>query len=330
MKRLAIFCILMAMLTACGAQTAENPPEESAPPEAEAQAPVPELEIQPAPDVDPETGDRVLSSVSATVDGGRVLRLEAVGQTLTEPGASVRYGVREVRVYDGEALLQTLSVGELPPEALTGSMTQSPTIEDALTVRDMNFDGAEDIDLYAQVEHTADPHIYYLWSSDMGAYLYAFTLRGAEPDPLTRRVAATYRLDSVTDCTDYWAYEDGWTLKLSARETRDWKRGSEDFPLVEYYEFPDGEAVLVRQEFTNYNDEGLTVREVREVVNGELRPVRVEILEGADGEYHVVRTEEIPPEMPMETAGDTEAEDMLEGLAEYDDTGEAFEDGTPD
>ena len=310
MKRLAILCTLLALLTACGAPESDSVPAESvAEAETETEQPVPELEIQPAPpDVDPETGDRVLTSVNATVDGGRVLRLDAVGQALTEPGASVRYGVRAIRVYEGEDLLQTLSVSELPPEASPGATTQAPTVEDALTVQVMNFDGSDDIDLCGTAERNAPPHFYYLWSGDMGAYLYAFTLRGAVTNPETREVTATYRQDSDVECTDYFQYEDGWTLKLVRREARDWKRGSEDFPLTDYYEFPDGQAVLIREEFTNYNDEGLTVREVREMVNGELTPVRIEILEGADGEYVVVRTEEIPLETFPED--DAEAEDM--------------------
>lgn len=319
MKRLAILGILLATLTACGAPVVNNLPAESAPPTEEVetarQEPVPELEIQPSPpDVNPETGDRALLSVNATVDGGRVLRLDAIGQALTEPGASVRYGVREIRVYDGEELLQTLSVDELPPDASVGPVTQSPTVEDALTVRDMNFDGSQDIDLYGTAERAAPPHIYYLWSGDMGAYLYAFTLRGADTDPETREVVTNYRQDSAVECTDRYGYEDGWTLKLVSREARDWKRGSEDFPLTDYYEFPNGDAVLIREEFTNYNDEGLIAREVREIVNGELTPVRVEILEGADGEYTVVRTEEIPLDtFPDEAA---EAEFIPDGEAD--------------
>ena len=327
MKRLAILGMLLALLTACGAPTVNNLPAESAPPEAqsetEVQEPVPELEIQPAPpDVDPETGDRVLLSVNANVDGGRVLRLDAVGQALTEPGASVRYGVREIRVYDGEELLQTLSVSELPSGASVGAMTESPTVEDALTVRDMNFDGSEDIDLCGAAERNAPPHVYYLWSGDMGAYLYAFTLRGAVTNPQTREVLTTYRQDSAIECVDRYQYEDGWTLKLVSREARDWKRGSEDFPLVDYYEFPDGEAVLIREEFTNYNDEGLTVREVREIINGELTPVRLEILEGADGDFTVARTEEIPLE-PVPAEGlenpltDDESEFITDDEAEF-------------
>ena len=294
MKRLAILCMLLALLTACAAPEVRSTPAE--PPAPEPDAPVPELEIQPGPeDIDPETGDRVLSTREANVSGGRVLRLDAVGQALTEPGSSVRYGIREVRVYEDGALLQTLAAD-----------AQSPTVEAALAVRDMSFDGADDIDLYGQITRNADPHYYYLWDPEAGAYAYAFTLRGAEPDPDAGEIVCTYRQDSGTDCTDRLRYGEGGALETVGRVTRDWKNGTEDFPLVDYYEFPDGEAVLVREEFTDYNDEGLTVREVREPVNGELTPVRLEILEGENEEFHVVRTEEITPEPLPENADEPE------------------------
>ena len=295
MKRLLILCALFGLLTACGASETAKAPVETQEPETEEA--VPELEIQPGPDdIDPETGYRVLSSVEATVDGGRVLRLDAVGMPLTEPGEAVRYGVHAVRVYDGEVLLQ-----ELPVNIGTGiSLTQAPTVEAALTVRDMNFDGADDIALCATMERNAPPYYYFLWDSAESAYLYGFTLRGAEPDYETREIVAEYPFDGDIDYTDYLRYADDGSLQLVSRKAEDWNRGSEDFPLTQYYEFADGEAVLLREEFTDYNDEGLTVREVREPADGELKPVRIEILEGADGEFHVVRTEEIPLDVPEE------------------------------
>ncbi|MBR3569185.1 MAG: hypothetical protein IKN96_00060 [Oscillibacter sp.] len=292
MKRLAIVCAIFALLTACGAAETSKAPvvEKQAPEIAE---PVPELEIEPPPDdIDPETGDRVLLSAEASVSGGRVLTVEGVGQALTEPGAAVRYGLRAVRVYENGELLQTLFARDF----IDGDMMESPAIEDALIVRDANFDGADDIDLCGGTERVAPLRYYFLWDADANGYVYGFKLRGASVDPDKREITASYPLDSSVDCADVWRYAPDGSLQLAERKTEDWKRGSEDFPLVEYYVFQDGEAVLTRQEFTNYNDEGLTVREVREVVNGELKPVRLEILEGADGEFRVVRTEEIPQE----------------------------------
>lgn len=312
MKRLLIACALLGLLAACGAPEAARTSADAPETDAEALAPVPELEIQPGPDdIDPETGDRVLLTVEATANDGRVLRLEGVGQPLTEPGAAVRYGLRTVRVYEWDALLQEIDAGEIAGGA---GLTEAPTVEAALTVGDMNFDGADDFAVCLTSERVAPPYGYYLWSAEAGAYLYAFTLRGAAPDPETREIVASYSLDSQTDCQDRLRYAYDGTLELASRQTENWKNGTEDFPLVEYYEFRDGEAVLLRQEFTDYNDEGLTVREVREPVDGELKPVRVEILEGADGEYRVIRTEEIPLETPEEVA-DADADEVPDGGA---------------
>lgn len=326
MKGLLILCALLGLLTACGASETTKAPVETPEPEMEAEEAVPELEIQPGPeDIDPETGYRVLSSVEAVVDGGRALRLDAVGMPLTDPGSAVRYGVHTVRVYEGGELLQ-----ELPVNVGTGvSLTEAPTVEAALSVRDMNFDGSDDMDLCATMERNAPPHYYFLWDSAENAYAYGFTLRGAEPDPATREIIAAYPQDSAIDNTDTLRYADDGSLYLVSRKAEDWKRGSEDFPLTRYYEFVDGEAVLIREEFTNYNDEGLTLREVREPVDGELKPVRIEILEGGDGEFHVVRTEEIPltPDAP-EIPDGGELSDGEAELSEAWDEGEAWDEET--
>lgn len=301
MKRFMTLCaLLLILLTSCGQTETQKNPDTA--PQADIEEPAPELEILQDPtETDTDAGNWVLSSVDAAVDGGRVLRLDAIGKTVEGTDVPERYAVSAVRVYEGDTLLQTILIKDVPPEASEGepyageSETLAPSVETAISTHDMNFDGFDDLDLCAWTgTGELDPHYYYLWNSVIGAYLYAYTLRGAVADPETREVLSTYRQDSNTDCTDYYRYTDSGTLILVSRRTEDWKRGSEDFPLVEYYGFQDGNATLIREEFTNYDDRGYPVREVREIVRGELTPVRREMLEVSDGEIRVLGTEELP------------------------------------
>lgn len=306
MKRYVIlFLSILLLLSGCDASGTKSVSTDVTPSIDE--APVPELEIKPGPPVEEiahDDAERVLSSVNAAADGGRTLRVDAVGRTLSDG-----YAVTEARVYEDGTLLQTIRIADLPPEATDGEAyegadaTQAATLDAALSVHDMDFDGADDLDLCAwRLLNDADPHHYFLWNADAERYQYAYTLRGAEADPERREVVASYRLDSAIDCVDRYRYAEDGMLELVSRVTEDWKRGTEDFPLVEYYDAQDGEPVLTRQEFTDYDDEGRTLREVREPLEDVgLWPTRLEELEASDDGFRVVRTEELPlPEPPSE------------------------------
>ena len=307
---------ILLVLSACGIQPASiEPPPENDPLDIEMpprEKPVPETAAG-------EEEDLILSSVNASVSGNQTLRLDAIGKM--EPDTESRCGIREVRVYENGKLRQTVSVSESgtipgPVAPLGSGYTESPSVEAAMTVHDMNFDGWDDLDLYARITTNSVPHHYWLWNSATNRYVYAYTLPGASAHPESGEVVSEYRYDDITDYIDHYRYGGSFgSLVLVSRYVQDWKRGTEDFPLVEYYEFPDGQETLIRQEFTDYDDAGLTIREIREVINGELWPVRLEQLEMIDGELQVVRTAQLQlPEPEPEEEIPEEGVEGAEGL----------------
>ena len=262
-------------------------------------------------------GDRVLSSLSASVDGGRTLRLDAIGQAI--PDRAGHYAIREVQVYEDGRLLQTVSASDVPSDFVRQSNSvrddfiESTSMEEAVAIVDVNFDGSDDLDLCGWVSSYHVFRHYWTWNSGVGRYLYACTLEGAEVDAKAGKVVSKYTTDSVYYTDVYRPAADG-TLALVSRELEDWDRGTEDFPLLERYEYADGEGVLVHQEFTDYDDEGRTIREVRELVDGELIPVRLEELEVTDGSIRIIHAEEVPPPQPEIP----EEEEFLEELIDED------------
>ena len=102
MKKAALMVLILLTLlcTSCGGKAEET--------EEDVTSPAAVTEPEEAEDAEtPEdlegTGDTVLVTREAPLAGGRTLRLEAIGKKLDESN----YGVREVRVCDGENLLQT-------------------------------------------------------------------------------------------------------------------------------------------------------------------------------------------------------------------------------
>ncbi len=65
--------------------------------------------------------DHVLLTLEAPLADGRTLTLEAVGKRLDEYSA----GVREVRVYDGDALIQTILSREVIQAEWDEGMTEA-------------------------------------------------------------------------------------------------------------------------------------------------------------------------------------------------------------
>lgn len=268
------------------------------------------------------SGDRVLASVNAAVDGTRTLRLDAIGRA--HPERTGHYIVHKIEVSEDGKALQTVSISEARPDfpsdgadspsdgaarSASSSAARSShaardadglecaSIKEAAAVLDVNFDGSDDLDLCEWVSSYASLHHYWTWNSAIGRYLYACTLQEPRISPLEKEVVSQYNTASAYYTDVYRPAPDG-TLALASRELEDWDRGTEDFPLLERYEYPDGEETLVRQAFTDYDDAGRTIREIRELVDGELIPVLLEELEVMDGSIRVIRSEAVPPPQP--------------------------------
>ena len=247
-----------------------------------------------------EPVSRVLSSLTAVVSDGRSLRLDAIG-TLREDRKD-HCGIREIQVYENGALLQSITASTAPLHSGAEGTTESASVEGAMVVRDMNFDGYDDVELSDWISSGNDPHHFWLWDTGAGEYRYSFTLRGASANAETREIVSSYHEGNL-DYTDTYQYQ-GRSLILLRRHTADWKNGTEDFPLEDWYEFQDGVEVLLREEFTDYNEDGIAMREVRELVDGILTPVRIEQLEVIDGELRVVSVTAVEPPQPVPAEGD--------------------------
>ena len=174
MRRVLILLAVLLMLPACAAPAEVTEEESSAPPLQEAPEqpttaePSPEEEV-PVEEVPSE--DHVLLALDAPLADGRTLRLEAVGKRLDEYSA----GVREVRVYNGDALIQTILSREVieaewdegMPEAFY-HYTECWSPEESMEVLDLNFDGSADFGLFGWICNNTIPYYYWTWDPETG------------------------------------------------------------------------------------------------------------------------------------------------------------------
>ena len=248
----ALALATVLLLSGCGGndsgktQTASQPTQEAAPENTvPSDTPVQEPEESAEPD---KTEDHVLSTLEASVDGGRVLTLCAIGKQRADMD---QWGVREVRVYEGNTLLQTISVQEaIDADGVDGidtGYTQCWSAEEAMSVEDLNFDGSGDLDLFGWIPASNTvPHYYWLWDSGSNSYRYALSLQGASVDAQAQEVISQYHYENGVDYTDYYAPDDSGNLVLVRREIADWTQGDGQAPLVTVYTVKIGQLTLAQ------------------------------------------------------------------------------------
>ena len=205
MRRLLIFTLALLFLSACAApaeveEDAPVPPVQELP---ETATPEEEAPSGEAPSDDTSSEDHVLLTLDAPLAGGRALTLEAVGKVEDE----YTCGVREVRVYDGDTLIQTVRAregslafwgdGDLLPGESVSEYTSCWKPEGCMEAVDLNFDGNTDLGLFAFPANNTIPYYYWTWNAEAEQYQYAFTLQGAEAHPETRELTAEYKSGSA-------------------------------------------------------------------------------------------------------------------------------------
>ena len=224
MRRFLLLTLTLLLFSACAApEKTSSPPLQETPAEefpkeagaaSEEKAPAEELE------------DHVILTLDAPLADGRTLTLEAVGKQVDE----YSIGVREVRVYDGEELLQTVLAREangafwgdsdlLPGESVN-EYTQCWSAEDSMAAADMNFDGNTDLGLFAFTPNNTIPFYFWIWDAETEQYRYAFTLQGATAHPDAREVTAEYKSGSSGSqwITEVYKPDENWDLYLDRVE----------------------------------------------------------------------------------------------------------------
>lgn len=215
MRRALILFLLLLLLSAC-----------AAPAEAPEEVPPPQAAPEEAPPENASSPDDVSRTLEAPLADGRILLLEAVGKRVDE----YSFGVREVRVYDGEELLQTvLSREAIQAEWGEGmaeefyDYTECWSPEDSITALDLNFDGNVDFGLFGWPANNTIPYYYWTWDPDAERYQYAFTLQGVEVHPETKELTAEYK-DGPAGAlwvTEHYQFDENGRLVLTSREEED-------------------------------------------------------------------------------------------------------------
>ncbi len=183
-----------------------------------------------------------------TVDNGRKLDLILHG---FRPEDRSCYGIDKIDVYDGAYLIQTISVKEAIQEEDTDygyieGYTETWDEDGGLYIGDMNFDGVEDIGLFAWIPLVNIPYYYWLWDKEEQQFTYAFCI--CEPtliDTEKEQIVVKLRDGANGRSTHYYAYDENGELQMVGYIYDDY---SDDVLKRKIYELIDGEMQLIGEE----------------------------------------------------------------------------------
>lgn len=301
MRRVLILLLALLTLSACAAPV--ETVEETPPPQ---EAPAAPAEPAPADSLPNRAADDCSLTLEAPLADGRTLLLEAVGKRVDE----YNFGVREVRVYDGEELIQTVLSREaietewgpdMPEEFY--DYTECWSVKESMTVLDLNFDGSTDFGLFGWTANNTIPYYYWIWDPETEQYQYAFTLQGAEVHPETKELTSGYKDGPAGSryVTEVYRPDETGELLLDRVEVETWEStGDSGRPGLEiwvpYEEAgpirPGGPGLNLEEDFHYFHVE-YPVAEVRE--DGTVSRY-TEILDWENGELALTGREEYTDE----------------------------------
>lgn len=242
MNRLLLALALLALCAGCR-QAPEAAPEEAPPP----------AELVPAEAGEPAgaeaglpakgTTEEYVLDRAVTVDGGRELALRLHGRAAASGYGTWDYGIGSIDVLEGDTLLQTLSVREAIDAACADDgldnfweddYTSSYEADAGLSVEDVSFDGAGDLQLQWFLGTVNSARLFWLWDPEAGRFRYAFTLSGYDftVDPGAEQLVTEARCGYGQYDTNYYQYGADGALEL-VKQVRQDKNVFTTFALVD-------------------------------------------------------------------------------------------------
>jgi len=170
-----------------------------------------------------ENNDEVLKILEMPLEDGKVLTLFVIGKKAE--GDIGLYGVREVCVYEGDNLIQTVLIQEaINTDGVDGideGYTACFSEEDSAALKDVNFDGYLDLEVCGWTPNNSIPYYYWCWNNDTQQFEYGFCLQLAGIDEENKLLIASYKVENGLYYTDYYHVNGKNKLELIRREIED-------------------------------------------------------------------------------------------------------------
>lgn len=174
----------------------------------------------PAPAV---TEDTVIHTLHLPLLGEEC-RIEAIGKQREDMDY---WGIREIRVYAGDKLIQAILMQEaIEADGVDGSIdkgyTECPYPNLTVTLRDVNFDGNLDLEVWGWSPNNSIPYYYWCWNPDNLQFEYAFTLQLTEVDEERKHLISYTKAGGGVYYTERYRVTKENKLELAERMTEEY------------------------------------------------------------------------------------------------------------
>lgn len=136
-------------------------------------------------------------------------------------------GIREIRVYDEDELVQTVQMQEGimtdGADGIAPGYTQCFTPAESVTLKDINFDGYPDLEVFGWIVNGNTPYYYWCWNPETEQFEYAFCYQITGMDEERKLLVASHYAGGVHDMayfTDYYRVTKNNKLELIESETK--------------------------------------------------------------------------------------------------------------
>ena len=168
------------------------------------------------------SADRVLKFLEFTSENGDSFTLKVVGKRRSDIEL---YGVRELIVYQNAKEIQRVQVQEaIAADGVYGieeGYSQCHSIEEAASLKDVNFDGYPDIEVWGWTPNNSIPYYYWCWNPETQQYEYAFCLQLTEIDVEKKLLIEWYKVENGVYQTNYYRVTEENGLELVKQMTED-------------------------------------------------------------------------------------------------------------
>lgn len=137
------------------------------------------------------------------------------------------WGVRELKVYAGEELVQSILIQEaIDADGVDGSVdigyTDCPYPNLTASLRDVNFDDHPDIEVWGWSPNNSIPYYYWCWNPKTEQFEYAFTLQLTDVDEERRHLISYQKVGGGVYYTERYRVTKDNKLELAERMTEEY------------------------------------------------------------------------------------------------------------
>ena len=155
---------------------------------------------------------------------GEECRIEAIGKQREDMDY---WGIREIRVYAGDKLIQAILMQEaIEADGVDGSIdkgyTECPYPNLTVALRDVNFDGNLDLEVWGWSPNNSIPYYYWCWNPDTLQFEYAFTLQLTDVDEERKHLISHTKAGGGVYYTERYRVTKENKLELAERMTEEY------------------------------------------------------------------------------------------------------------